>query len=262
MPWHQHQQEIGRYFCTTQLDPAVLERWTAPFIPWRGRSFAKSPIKILFVGKSVAITHSQYDAPWAVSLAQWREGGCPDTPEATERYIREKVALQLPPSDAFWVVPLMLAGALLNPNIPYAEVFQHIAWTNLYKTTDQTLDQDEQPNYGPPAPQPCNAAQGICQCIDCTSKKWLTKEISLLDPHVIVLGVGPDVATRLFPRRSMDDLPRQLTNDERNDLGIRDSSIAWLTWHFSAWTWRAEKHGDVLRQIRQALLRIEHGVGR
>jgi hypothetical protein len=232
MGWHEHQQAINHYFCTAELDQAVLDRWTAPFIPWCGNGFDKSGVKILFVGKSVAITDNEYDAPWAISLAEWRGGGCPDQTAATENYIQ--LVQQQATNDAFWLVPLLLAGGLLQHVTQYPQVFEHIAWTNLYKITDMI--------NGLPMPGP----------IDVVSREWLKKEISILSPDVILLGLGPD-GIRLFQGCQVDNLPRALQGVEREVLEIPDSSIAWLTWHFSAWANRAERHGDVLFQIRAAL---------
>jgi hypothetical protein len=167
-----------------------------------------------------------------------------------------------PVSHAFWTIPLLVAGALLPIHTKEKRLIDSIAWTNLYKVTaigETTQRGPPAVAYRVPKSRPCLKPGEKCNCIDCTSTRWLVKEIEILKPHVVLVGLGriwKNVA-RCLQLSETPKFPSSLTAMLRRKIPQNENlKSAWLTYHFSQWG-QACEHGTIVFRIRKALTQWE-----
>ncbi len=272
--WIGHQEEIQTFYSKLKAEDSD-PKWSAPFVPWCGKAYWDSNPRILFVGKSFGaterskVTKEHPDGPWRKTLEEWKNGEA-DQVKALNDYVEQNLRRLQPKGPAFWTIPFLIAGALLPLNTDC--LIERIAWSNLYKV-DEIVDppkkrgttgqRSKEPKkiFRVPSSDSCGAplAQKCSEpgCIHCKSSDWLRKEIEILDPDVLLLGVGASwkflgprweafagIKTG-FPIPITDEIKKLVPNMKR-------LKSAWLTSHFSAWQWKCQ-HGEVLLRIRKHL---------
>lgn len=149
---------------------------------------------------------------------------------------------------------MLIAGALLPPSAECDHLIDLIAWSNLYKVNTvvkRSVNGRVTEQYEIPKSAPCAGSNSECDCMKCNSLRWLGREVDILQPDVIVFGIGPEWA-RL--RGHWDaHCPERLTGKVRDLLrSHHEPASAWLTYHFSAWAMEI-RHGGVILDIRKDL---------
>jgi hypothetical protein len=148
------------------------------------------------------------------------------------------------------MVPFFIAGAISPRDIDESEIFSRVAWSNFYKIS--FVQGNEEPwRYEVPIPTRCLSRAQECLCTDCFSVRHLTDEIAILNPDIVLLGLG-ERWNRFAPYLGF-------TGNERFPFDITEMlraiapniKIALVTAHFSMWRDNCE-NGLLALRIRMA----------
>jgi hypothetical protein len=244
--WNRYCDELEEDFAAKAKGSPRTENWTVPFIPWCGDNYFSAKPRIMFVGKSVGLFEC-----WKELLSSGRSS----YRNLTDEYVREKVALCKSRSN-FWTVPFLIAGALL-PEIQPKQIANSIAWSNLYKVN---IRRDKDKKDGLPQPedlQKCRETLETCSlpcCLKHYSAKCLQKEIQILTPDILLLGIGKswNDLDKTFQgstrEKRANGPPMRLTKNSQ----LTGAKAVWITYHFSQWD-RSPEHGKLIWEFRKAL---------
>ena len=241
--WEAHRSNIVKTFRNW---PNAPERWTVPFIPWCGGDYESAQPRILFAGKSVGAFNDPDAVDWTTSILSWAE--LPDVRKLTDRYMTEKVAKFQASNPDFWLIPFLLAGALLPDSTDSSRIAHSFSWTNIYKVNNR-----ETKGIPCDADLRCVCPSGslIHMCAE-----WFKKELQILKPELVLMGVGPEESKKFAKELGIavadaQGLPTLLDGSavDRLELGYTPTGI-WVTNHFTAWG-RSSKHGTMILEIRR-----------
>jgi hypothetical protein len=246
--WEAYIRELVKSFRDL---PKPDNNWTVPFIPWCGDEYWDAKPRILFVGKSVGAFNDPDAELWKTAIHDWQQTNDPDPVSLTSEYIKSKVATFKPASPAFWTIPLLITGAFIPKDAVPHQLVGALAWSNLYKVNNSGS------SNGLPSKEhlKCRCDEF---CLVHSSVRWLRREIEILQPDFVLLGISHEwttIAKALsIPLKGRDPgFPVKLKDSEIGllKLGFVPKGI-WVTYHFSSWN-RNCKHGRLLLEMRQAL---------
>lgn len=261
--WEEHVQEIIN---TLKGVPEPPADWTLPFIPWRGEGYSQAPVRILFVGKSVGCFNDPDALNWATPFQDWKSSGHPEPASVTRDYVTTKVAKFKTARPEFWMVPLLITSAFVPASMEPGQVVNSLAWSNLYKVCFAGRASGNGLPNRRDLQCTCSPERGFCLRHD--SAEWLTREIDILQPHLVLLGIREcwdDLADALaLACDSQCDLPLKLGDADMEKWSNRGLNHkpngVWVTNHFSAWSGRAS-HGRVLLEMKKAISASEPSPG-
>jgi len=259
--WEAYKLELVQTFRTL---PDTSKDWTIPFVPWCGEEYWNTKPRILFVGKSVGAFNDPDAERWMTPLHTWRKTGHPDPAWIASNYIKSSIRTFDAASPAFWTIPLLMTSAFVPYDLPPEKLSEVFAWSNLYKVNSLRLE-------GLPDDQDlsCPYVGVTCQresfCLIHSSLQWLRREIEILQPDFVLLGITYEWEriAKLFPQPRKDELtfPRRLTDSELTQLSPNCTPTAiWVTYHFSQWNRNCE-HGKLLLEMRQLFEHPARGCG-
>jgi hypothetical protein len=254
--WATHLEDIHSRF--RAVHPAPLN-WTMPFVPWCGNGYWESNPRILYVGKSVGCLNDEDEEPklWKTKLEDWNMSpNVPDALKLTQDYVRKRVANLTAYRPEFWLVPMLVSGTFVSPQMNPHQLVESFAWTNLYKICNRSNEK----KGGLPTKQDLEWQYSEGVSLLHQSALWLMDEIETLKPHLVILGISdewPGVTEVLkIHVDTKDRLPMMLNDSQVVDLKLsyRPKGI-WVTYHFSRWmgSKRNGAHGRLLLEMRKAL---------
>jgi hypothetical protein len=247
--WKLYRQELVQSFRDL---PNVHADWTIPFVPWCGEEYWDTEPRILFVGKSVGAFNDADAVGWTTSLKSWQKKDDPDAVRLTDKYMEQRVASFQPASPEFWMIPLLIKGAFVAPNLAPEKLAGALAWSNLYKLNNSRC------SNGIPSKQDLNCRCHAEFCLIHSCLQWLRREIEILQPDFVLLGIAHEwetIAKALsLPLNGYKSrFPLKLNDSQVEELtpGWRPKAV-WVTYHFSSWNRNCD-HGRLVLDMRQAL---------
>jgi hypothetical protein len=228
-----------------------------PFLPWCESGYWESNPRILYVGKGVGCLNDKDEEPilWKTRLELWKQS--PNEPNArklTQDYVRKRVANLTPYRPEFWLVPMLISGALVPSQIDTRQLVESFAWSNLYKVCN--LFNEKKGGLPTQKDLEWTFPDGVSLLHQ--SALWLRHEIDTLQPHLVVLGISDEwlrIAEVLKVRgNGKCKFPKRLDESQVADLklGYCPKGI-WITYHFSRWmgSERNGAHGGLLLEMRK-----------
>jgi hypothetical protein len=248
-------------------DTKAPSDWMVPFVPWCGDRYWSARPRILFVGKTVGVFDDPDATLWTSKLRGSQAANSYRT--TTKDYVEQRVATFSPSSPSFWLVPFLVAGALLPVETDYGQIAHSIAWSNIWKVNSLHR------KNGVPQHKHlkcCCATKGTsdhCRpdapstCFAHYSAACLRDEIKILRPEVVLIGVNKlwwtfteclsaGLQINGNSQKGQSTFPMRLKGDQVAQLSPEFQPKIWITNHFSAWGQNA-RHGRLILEIRKAL---------